>query len=110
MTENKKNIKRYFAVLCLACSVAFAPVCPANARSHHHGDTFVAAAIGGAVAGLVGAVVQNTLNPDRTVVVEEPVYIEPEPVVVRKTIVVREPYHHRTIYPARHTKYRHRHR
>ena len=110
MTETKKNIKKYFIVFCLAGAVALAPVCSANARSYHHGNTLVAAAVGGAVAGLVGAVVQNTLNPSRTVVVEEPVYVEPEPVVVHETVIVREPYYHRPMRPVRHVRYHYRHR
>ena len=109
MTENKK-IKKYFAVFCLAGAVAFAPVCSANARSYHHADTLVAATVGGAVAGLVGAVVQNALTPTRTVVVEEPVYVESEPVVVRETVVIREPYHHRPMHPVRHVRHHCRHR
>ena len=98
MTENK-NLKKYSMMLCLAGAVAFAPVCPAYAKSHHHhhGNAVVAAAVGGAVAGLVGAVVQSTLTPTRTVILEEPAYdvVEPEPMVIRETVIVREPRHHR---------------
>lgn len=112
MTENKtlkNNIKKYSIVFCLAGAVALAPVSSANAR-YHHGDTLVAAAVGGAVAGLVGAVVQNTLNPSQTVVVEQPVYVEPEPVVVRETVVVREPYYYRPVHHVRHIRHHYRHR
>ena len=108
MTENK-IFKKYFVMLCLAGAVAFAPVSSANARSYHHGDTIVAAAVGGAVAGLVGAVVQNTLNPTRTVVVEHPAYVEPDPVVIRETVIVRDPYYYRPMHPVKHVRHHHRH-
>lgn len=107
MIKNKifNNIKKYSIVFCLTGAVAFAPVCSANARSYHHGDTLVAAAVGGAVAGLVGAVVQNTLNPVQTVVVEQPAYyVEPAPVIIR------EPYYYRPVHPVKHVRYHHRHR
>ena len=106
MTKNK-ILKKYFIVFCLAGAIAFAPICPANARSHHHGDTLIAAAIGGAVAGLVGTVVQNTLNPRSTIIVNE--YVEPAPVVVHETVIVREPGYHRPFPPVKHTRHYHRH-
>ena len=103
MTKNK-NLKKYSIMFCLAGAIAFAPVNSANAK-YHHGDTLVAAAVGGAVAGLVGAVVQNTLPHTQTVIVE-PTYVEPAPVVV-----VREPYYYRPARPIRHVRhYHHRHR
>lgn len=97
-----KNIKKSL-IIALAGAIAFAPVCQANAK-YHRGNTIVAAAIGGAVAGLVGAVVQDTLNPGRTVIVEQPAYIEPAPVVIRETVVVREP-HYRPAPPRRIRRY-----
>ena len=111
MTENKTfHIKKHAIVFCLASAVAFAPICPANAKPHHHhGNAVVAAAVGGAVAGLVGAVVQSTLTPTRTVVIEEPLYVvEPEPVVVRETVVIREPRHHRSRRPVRYARHYYR--
>ena len=113
MTENKtlrNNIKKYAIMFCLAGVVALAPVSSANARYHHRGDTLVAAAVGGAVAGLVGAVVQNTLSSSRTVVVEQPIYIEEEPLVVHETVVVRKPYYYIPTHHVRHIRYHHRHR
>lgn len=101
-------MKKYFIIFCLAGAIAFAPVCPANAK-YHHGNGLVAAAVGGAVAGLVGAVVQSSLNSSRTVVIEQPAYtyIEPAPFVVRETVVVRSPHHYR---PAHHIRHHYRHR
>ena len=86
--------------------VCFSPICQANARPHHS-DTIVAAAIGGAVAGLVGGVVQSAFIPSRTVVVEQPSYIVEEPVVVRETVVVREPYY-RPLRPIRRVRHYYR--
>ena len=96
-------------MFCLAGAVVLAPISSANAR-YHHGDTLIAATVGGAVAGLVGAVVNNTLNSNRTVVVEQPVYVEPEPVVVHETVVVRQPYYYRPVHHIRHIKHHYRHR
>ena len=100
-----KNLKKYSIVLCLAGAMAFAPVSSANAGSYHRGDRLLAAAVGGAVIGLVGAAVHNVLyHPNRTVVVEEPAYIETAPIVV-----VRPVYHHRPVRVARHTRHHRRH-
>ena len=100
-------MKKYFVIFCLAAAVAFAPVNPANAK-YHHGNGIVAAAVGGAVAGLVGAVMQSTLRPSRTVVVEQPVYtyVEPAPFVIRETVVLREPHYYRPVHHVRHHHYR----
>ena len=96
-------MKKYFIIFCLAGAIAFAPVCPANAR-YHHGNGLVAAAIGGAVAGFVGTVAQNALNPTRTVYIEQPAYtyIEPAPFVVHETVVVRGPHYYRPVHHIRH--------
>ena len=94
--------KSLFAAV-LGIAIAFAPICQAHAR-YHHRHTVAAAAIGGAVAGLVGAVVQNVLTPTQTVVVERPVYVEPEPVVVHETFVVQDPYYYRPVRPVRHVR------
>ena len=104
-------MKKYFIIFCLASAIAFAPVSTANAK-YHHGNGIVAAAVGGAVAGLVGAVVQSTLTPSRTVVVKQPTYtyVEPAPFVVRETVVVREPYHYRPVHHVRYVRHHHRHR
>lgn len=99
-----KNLKKYSIVLCLAGAMAFAPVSSANAGSYHRGDRLLAAAVGGAVIGLVGAAVHNVLyHPNRTVVVEEPVYVAPAPIVIRPA------YHHRPMRVARHTRHHRRH-
>ena len=101
-----KNIQKSLIAVALAGAVAFAPVCPANAR-YYHRNTIAAAAVGGAVAGLVGAVVQDVLNPSRTVIVEQPTYVVEEPVVVRETVVVREPYY-RPVRPIRRIRHYYR--
>ena len=101
-----KNIQKSLIAVALACAVTLAPVCQANAR-YHHGNTIAAAAIGGAVAGLVGAVVQDMLNPSRTVVVEQPTYVVEEPVVVHETVVVHEPYY-RPVRPIRRVRHYYR--
>ena len=109
------HIKKYLIAFCLTGALAFAPVSQANAR-YHHGNTIAAAAIGGAVAGLVGAVVQDVLSPSsRTVVVEqptyvveEPVYIEPEPVVVAPVVVHRPHRYYRPVHPIRHVRHHYR--
>ena len=101
-------LRKYSIVFCLAGAVVCAPVCSVNAKTYHHRDGLVAAAVGGAVVGLVGAVAHHILHPNPAVVVAEPVYVEPAPVVVHKTVVVRGPVHHRPIVrPVRH---HHRHR
>jgi len=95
-------MKKYFIIFCLAGAIAFAPICSASAR-YHHGNGLVAAAVGGAVAGLVGAVVQSSLNSSRTVVIEQPTYtyIEPAPFIVHETVVMRGPHHHRHAHHVR---------
>ena len=103
MMNKIKNIKRYSVVLCLASALTFAPVCSANAKSYHRGDSLVAAAVGGAVIGLVGAVVHNVLNANPAVVIEEPVYIAPAPVIVRPS------HHYRAMHPARYVRHHYRH-
>ena len=102
-----KNIQKSLIAVALTGLIAFAPLCQANARSYHRGDTIIAAAIGGAVAGLVGGIVQDTLNPGRTVVVEQPAYVVEEPVVVRETVVVHEPYY-RPVRPIRRVRHYYR--
>ncbi|MBQ3696196.1 MAG: hypothetical protein II938_04455 [Alphaproteobacteria bacterium] len=99
-----KNLKKYSILLCLAGALAFAPVSSANAKSYHRGDRLLAAAVGGAAIGLVGAVVGNILRPARTVVVEDAAYIEPMPVVV-----VHEPHYYRPVRPMRHARHHYRH-
>ena len=98
-----KNLKKYCMVFCLAGALMCAPI-SANAKSYHHGNGLVAAAVGGAVIGLVGAVVHNALYPARTVVVSEPAYIAPPPVVV-----VREPHYFRPMPPLRYARHHYRH-
>jgi len=97
-----KKIKKSLIAVALGMAITLAPVCQASARYHHH-NNIATAAIGGAVAGLVGAVVYDVLNPNRTVIVEQPTYVETEPVFVRETVVVREPYY-RPVYPVRHVR------
>lgn len=105
------NIKKSLIIVCLGGAIAFAPMSQADARSHR-GDTIVAAAIGGAVAGLVGGVVQSAFNPTSTVVVEQPtivsqpVYVEPEPVVVAPVIIHRPHRYYRPVRYHRHHYYR----
>ncbi len=108
MIKNK-ILKKYFIVLPLVGALVFAPVCSANAKSYHRGDSLVAAAVGGAMIGLVGAAVHNILRPTETVVVEEPVYVEQEPVVIHKTVVLHEPYHHKPMRVARYVRHHRRH-
>lgn len=100
-------MKKYFIMSCLAAAVVLTPVCSAQAR-YHRGNELIAAAVGGAVVGLVGAVVHNTLAPARTLVVEPPVYtyMEPVPFIVREAVVWREPHYYRPVHHAR-RHYRH---
>ena len=98
-------IKKYSILFCLAGAIVFAPVCSANAGSYHRGDRLIAAAVGGAMIGLVGAAVHNILASNRTVIIEEPAYVEPAPVVV-----VREPHYHRPVRPIRYARRHYRHR
>ena len=100
-------MKKYLIMFCLAGAIAFTPICPAHAK-YHHGNGLVAAAVGGAVAGLVGAVVHSTLTPNRVVVVDQPTYayMAPVPFVVHAPVVVRGPYHHH--HYVRHGRHHHR--
>ena len=97
-------MKKYLIMFCLAVAVALAPVSPANAK-YHTGDRIVAAAIGGAMIGLVGAAMQNY----RTVYVEQPTYtyVDPVPFIVHETVALWEPHHYR---PAHHVRHHHHHR
>ena len=101
-------MKKYFIMICLAGAIALPPICPAHAK-YHHGNGLVAAAIGGAVAGLVGAVVNSTWNSNQTVIIEQPTYtyVRPMPYVIHTPIVVREPYYHHH-HHVRHVRHHHR--
>ena len=105
-------MKKYLIMFCLAGAVALAPVNSANAR-YHHGTALVAAAVGGAVAGLVGAVVESSIHSGR-VYVEYPAYtypaytyIEPVPFVVHERVVMHEPHHY--YRPVHHVRHHYRH-
>ena len=102
-----KKLKKYTIMLCLVGAIAVAPVGSANAKSYHRGDALIAAAVDGAVIGLVGAAVNTVLAPSRTIVIEEPLYMAP---VVRRPIAVRARHYYRPVRPPRHVRYHHRHR
>ena len=98
------QLKKSLILLCLAGAIVLAPFNQANAR-HYYRDTLVVAAVGGAVAGLVGGVV-GALSPASTVVVDQPVYVEPEPVIVTPVVVQHRP--HRYYRPVRYIRHHYR--
>ena len=101
-------MKKYFITLCLVSAIALTPVCSAHAKYHHHGNELVAAAVGGAVAGLVGAVMYNAVNTSPVVLVDQPryAYVEPMPFVVHAPIIARAPHPHHHVG---HVRLHHRH-
>jgi len=100
-------MKKYFITLCLASAIALTPVCSAQAKYHHHGSGLVAAAVGGAVAGLVGAVMYNAVNTSPVVLVDYPryAYVEPRPLMVHAPMMARAPYRH---HHGGHVRHHHR--